>query len=339
MRFLITGISGFVGEELADFFIKNEKNSVLGIDKNQFTSNKKVIFKKCDLVLNDDEVRNIFYDFKPDVVIHCASTIFDTNSKDFARKTNYDTTKNLIELSKEYNVKKFVFFSSVAIFQKNYNYLITENEKPFYKTLYGETKYLAEQMLLKSNFSGDICVLRCPTILGKKSRRIGILFGMIQDNRNIPVIGDWENKHSFIHIKDVCTAVENFLQHRGKYIFNIAANECEEFQYILKRLIKKVNSKSKLVHFNKTIGNLIFDIVTTLKLIPFNSYHKTLFNDSTMLDTGKIKKALMWKPKYSVEEMFEENYLYYSKNNFNNVHSETKKPIKEGLINLIKKLI
>ena len=103
--------------------------------------------------------------------------------------------------------------------------------------------------------------------------------------------------------------------------------------------IKKVNSKSKLVHFNKTIGNLIFDIVTTLKLIPFNSYHKTLFNDSTMLDTGKIKKALMWKPKYSVEEMFEENYLYYSKNNFNNVHSETKKPIKEGLINLIKKLI
>ena len=50
MRFLITGISGFVGEELANFFLKSQNNSVLGVDKNQFTSNSKVIFKKCDLV-------------------------------------------------------------------------------------------------------------------------------------------------------------------------------------------------------------------------------------------------------------------------------------------------
>ena len=35
-------------------------------------------------------------------------------------------------------------------------------------------------MLLKSNFTGDIYILRCPIILGKKrSYRFGILFGLV----------------------------------------------------------------------------------------------------------------------------------------------------------------
>ena len=42
MKFLITGVSGFVGEELVYFFQKNPKYSILGIDKNED-------FQKADL--------------------------------------------------------------------------------------------------------------------------------------------------------------------------------------------------------------------------------------------------------------------------------------------------
>ena len=244
MKFLITGVSGFVGEELVHFLQQNPNYSILGIDRNKEFFSEKIIFKKCDLVTDKGKIDSIFNEFKPDVVVHCASKILDTYNKDTVWKTNYYATKDLIELSSKYTVKKFIFISTFSIFQRNYDRPIDENEKPSYKTLYGKTKYLTEQMILKSSFSGDVCILRCPMILGKKrSYRFGILFGLIKDNYNIPLVGKCENKLSFVHVTDVCRAIEKFLQCKGKYIFNIAADEHEEFQFILRRLIKKVNSK------------------------------------------------------------------------------------------------
>ena len=210
MKFLITGVSGFVGEELVYFLQKNPKYTILGIDRKHELANSKIIFKKCDLISNKDELNKIFNEFKPDIVIHCASKILDTYDKDLVWKTNYYATKDLIEISSKHNVKKFIFLSTFSIFQKNYDKPVDENEKPSFKTVYGETKYLTEQMLLKSNFSGDICILRPSIILGKKrSYRFGILFGLIKDNYNIPLIGKCKNKISFVHVVDVCRAVEN----------------------------------------------------------------------------------------------------------------------------------
>ena len=52
MKFLITGVSGFVGEELVYFLQKDPKYTILGIDKNQDPANSKIIFKKCDFLSN-----------------------------------------------------------------------------------------------------------------------------------------------------------------------------------------------------------------------------------------------------------------------------------------------
>ena len=340
MRLLITGVSGFVGEELVHFFKEKPGYSILGIDKISDAVSKHIIFKKCDLISNKVEINNIFKEFKPDVVIHCASKILDSFNSKLVWNTNFSATKDLIEVSEKNNVKKFIFVSTFSIFQKNYEQPIDENEKPSFKTLYGKTKYLTEQMLIESNFTGDICILRCPMILGKKrSYRFGILFGLIRDNYNIPLVGACKNKLSFVHVTDVCRAIEFFFQCKGKHVFNIAADEREEFNYILKRLINKVGSKSKLIHFNKTLGNLAFDFATFFKLIPYTSYHKKIFNFSIILNTNKIKKTLNWKPIYSVEKMFEENYLHFSKVENTNPDSFSKKSAKEGLIKIVKKIL
>jgi|TARA_Y100000294_G_scaffold153173_1_gene151912 nucleoside-diphosphate-sugar epimerase len=340
MKFLITGVSGFVGEELVNFLQKDPNHSILGIDRSKELYSEQIIFKKCDLISETNKLDSIFDEFKPDAVIHCASKILDTYDKNLVWKTNYYASKDLIEISARHKVKKFIFISTFSIFQKNYDQPIDENEKPSYKTTYGETKYLTEQMLLKSNFSGDICILRCPIMMGKKrSYRFGILFGLIKDNYNIPLIGKANNKLSFVHVTDVCRAIECFLQCSGKHIFNVAADEHEEFQFILRRLIKKVNSKSKLIHFNKIIGNLMFEVATFLRLVPYTSYHKKIFNYSIILDTSKIKKTLNWRPIYSIEKMFEENYLHSFQNANFNPDSFSKKKAKEGLIKILKKII
>ena len=79
--------------------------------------------------------------------------------------------------------------------------------------------------------------------------------------------------------------------------------------------------------------------MTYLRLVPYTSYHKKVFNCSVILDTAKIKKVLNWHPTYSVEKMFEENYLYYSQNDSSNPDSFSKKKAKEGLIKILKRII
>ena len=129
------------------------------------------------------------------------------------------------------------------------------------------------------------------------------------------------------------------LSYKGKVIFNIASDEQEEFQFILKRLIKKANSKSKLIHINKTLGNFLFSIVTFLRLVPYTSYHKKIFNYTILLNTKKIKDKLNWKPIYSNEKMFEENYIHCFNHSDSNQESFSKKKANEGLIKILKKII
>jgi len=337
---LITGVAGFVGEEISHYFSDKSKYNIIGLDKNErdYISNDK--FVKCDLVLDDDKLSKLFSELKPDVVIHCAAKILETQNKKMVWETNYNASKKLIDLCIQFKVKKFIFISTFSIFQKNYDKAIDENEPPSYRTLYGKTKFLAEKFLLESAFSGDICILRCPIILGKKrSYRFGILFGLIKDNYNIPWIGRGDNKISFVHVSDICKAIELFFNKQGKYLFNIAAENNDTLIHIIYRLIKKVSSKSKIVHFNSFIGNILFDIVSFLHLIPYNNYHKKMFNYNVILDTKKIRSVLNWKPDYSVEQMFEENFNYFKKQGIKKTTSWSKKSAKEGLIGILKRLI
>ena len=62
MKFLITGVSGFVGEEIVNYLEQNPEHSILGIDRNKDLSSEKIIFKKCDLISETDKLKEIFKD-------------------------------------------------------------------------------------------------------------------------------------------------------------------------------------------------------------------------------------------------------------------------------------
>ena len=102
MKFLITGSSGFVGEELVNFLQKNPIYTTLGIDKNEESTPNKSTFKKCDLITEKTKLNEIFNNFKPDVVIHCAAKILDTYDKKLVWNTKYISNKITSRLAKKY---------------------------------------------------------------------------------------------------------------------------------------------------------------------------------------------------------------------------------------------
>lgn len=94
-------------------------------------------------------VRREFQKDQPQLVIHCAAI---TNVSDaqknpaLARKINVEATKFLAELAAEI---PFVFFSTDLVFDgRKGNYSETDAANPLH--LYGETKLMAEQIVLKN---------------------------------------------------------------------------------------------------------------------------------------------------------------------------------------------
>jgi nucleoside-diphosphate-sugar epimerase len=79
-KILITGVSGFVGEEIFKYF-NNKKYLIYGIDKVSpcFKINNNN-FYKVDLN-NENSVKKILIKIKPEIVIHAASIILDETIK------------------------------------------------------------------------------------------------------------------------------------------------------------------------------------------------------------------------------------------------------------------
>jgi UDP-glucose 4-epimerase len=339
-KIIITGISGFVGDSLFHFF-KNKNYKIYGIDKIQpnFSIDKKNFFKVD--IKNKSKIIKIIKKIKPYAVIHAASILFENLPEKKYFDVNYYSTLNLINICDLLQVKKFIFLSTFSIFEKNYKYSVKETSHPTFRTFYGKTKYFAEHVLLSHQFKGSIIVFRCPVIIGpRRMFRFSILYQLIKENLNIPILGDGDNKLCYIHVKDLAIAIEKSFELDKNYVLNICADNSLRLKDIILNLIKKSKSKSSIVFFPKWLGGILFSLIIFLKLLPFFRYQKNLFNFNIVLENSRIKKILKWKPKYSVNLMFEENYKYYLKHSENfNIKSTSSEIVNTFRIKIIKKLL
>ena len=124
MNYLITGSAGFIGYHLTLSLCKNKKNKVYGIDSiNSYYSknlknirlkklkkNKNFLFKKINLI-NKKILKNYLEKIKPDYIIHLAGqpgVIYSFKNPNSYKLNNLLATKNLLEVIKKINLKKFI---------------------------------------------------------------------------------------------------------------------------------------------------------------------------------------------------------------------------------------
>lgn len=339
LNILITGSSGFLAEEVMDYF-KN-KYFFIGIDREINTNKKRknFSFHKCD-INNQKKLENIFLKKKISYVFHFAAELLDEKDEKKTWDTNFYATKHLISLSEKYRVKKFIFTSTFSIFTKNYNYKIRENEKHSAFEPYGLSKLEAENYLLSHSYKKNIIIFRCPVIIGNnRLDKLGIMFDLININSNIWLIGNGENKVHYIYSKDIATAIHKSLKIRGPELFNIGSDNVLSTKKIFEKLLEAAKSKKTVRHFPKFMGLMALKILHFLKLVPFGPYHQKILVSNIVLNTSKIKKVLNWKPSITNHEMMINCYKNYNKSlknkKFKNL-SSSKKKVKLGIIKLIK---
>ena len=312
-KILITGSCGFLGEELVNFFSKN--NLIYALDKETPISFKgninNITSFVCD-IRNRDQLSKIFNENTIDIIIHCAAEILDEKDKNEVWKTNYHGTRNLLDLAEKYKISKFVFTSTFSIFEKNYDSPIDEKEPSSAIVDYGKSKYAAENLILSHTYQGDVVIFRCPVVIGKKRLdKLALLFEMVRQGTNIWLIGNGLNKIHFIYSVDLINAIELSLNLKGKNLFNVGSDNVKSIKEVFTKLLEHANSKKKIKNFPKLIGLILLKILNILNIVSLGPYHQRMLVSNCVLNTERIKNKIKWKPLYSNEKMLIECYDFY----------------------------
>ena len=216
-KILVTGVAGLLGSRLADWIISNTDYKVIGIDdlSGGYIENvpEEVELYKFDLK-ELDRVKDLFKAHRPEIVYHFAAYAAEGLSP-FIRKFNYEnnliSSTNLITCSIEYDIKRFVFASSMSVYGNKY-------KPPFHEDLqqcpidpYGIAKFGVEQdlkiayeqhglpytIVRPHNFYGQN-----QNIWDKYRNVLGIWMYQIINDMQPTIFGDGEQKRAFSYVDD-----------------------------------------------------------------------------------------------------------------------------------------
>ena len=319
MNYLVTGCAGFIGYHVVESILKNNKNSnVIGLDNiNDYYSiklkkerikklkiNKKFKFYQIDLI-EKIKIEQIYKKFKIHTVIHLAAQAgvrYSVINPSSYYESNILGFTNIIDLSKKYNVKKFIIASSSSVYGDKKKYLLNEKEKIYPKNIYSASKKLNEDMARDiSNISKmKIIGLRFFTIYGKWGRPDMFIFSFLNavKKQKIYYLNNYGNHiRDFTHIDDVLLIINKLIIKRiikNFQIFNICSNKpirmnvliSEMQKYIKRKVIVKKISHNKVEVF-KTHGDNS-KIKKYLKIKKFKNI------------THELKKIIDWYEKEKI---------------------------------------
>ena len=329
-KILITGSNGFLGNLAKEYFTQNYELVLVDL-----SSSSDANFYKADIG-NFSEIDDVITKEKPNIIFHFASEIFDTHNKKKIYKTNVEGSNNIKKSAIKNNVENLIFTSTFSLYEKNYDYLISESEPITCKNYYGITKSKVETLLLDSDSKLNISIFRCPIIVDKsRAHRLGVLFEFLKDNCTLWILGDGSNKLQFVSATDLFIVIEKSLNLNGKHVYNIGCEKVETMKETFEYLINKTGSKSKIRHFNKKLGLLILKILSFLRLINFIDYHNKILVSNIVLDISRIKKDLKFVPTKSSAELMLDAHNYYLNNSDVNQKGSAIKP-KMGFFSVIK---
>ena len=216
-KILITGVAGLLGSRLADWIINNTHYKVIGIDdlSGGYESNIPQGVKLYKFDLKDlKKLNEVFEQENPSIVYHFAAYAAEGLSP-FIRKFNYEnnliSSTNLITCSIKYNIKRFVFASSMSVYGNRYQPPFDESLQQSPIDPYGIAKFAVEQDLKVAyeQHGLNYTIVRPHNFYGKnqniwdKYRNVlGIWMYQIMNDMQPTIFGDGEQVRAFSYVDD-----------------------------------------------------------------------------------------------------------------------------------------
>jgi len=331
MNILITGGAGYIGSHVVRQLAENKNAKVTVLDNlcggyfdsisvlKKFYDKSRFEFINLDLK-EFDKVEEVFKNNSFDAVIHFAAHLQVGESVEKPLKyymNNTVNTTNLINLCTTYNVNKFIFSSTAAVYGEPDEVPIKETTPTAPINPYGMSKLMSERVLIDtalSNKDFKYVILRYFNVAGASTdNSIGechipeshliplIIHAAIGKREKIMMFGDDYDTQDgscirdYVHVEDLASAHIKALE----YLKN--SNDSDIFNcgyghgYSVKEVINTV----------KKVSDVDFTVETVARRA----------GDPAQLvaDNTKIKEKMNWTPKHNNLELICKSALDWEK--------------------------
>tara|TARA_A100001011_G_scaffold373509_1_gene433010 strand:- start:2713 stop:3696 length:984 start_codon:yes stop_codon:yes gene_type:complete len=320
MKILVTGGAGYIGSVVVDHLLKQNYQLVcldrlsFGIESiKNLQAHENFKLEKFD-IRETDKLSKLLETSKFEAVIHLAAIVGDPACTLYSKETqeiNIDATKILINLSRKYNVRKFIFASTCSNYGKMKDSSKYVNEKSDLKplSLYAKSKVEIEKYILNDlDKSEDFepTILRFATVYGISHRmRFDLTINQfVKDafyNKRLIIYGEnfWR---PYCHVDDFANAFTRILTSSENVSYNV-------FNV----------GDTKENYSKKMIAELILERVPSLKI------EYVLKKDDPRdykVNSDKIKNLLNFKISKTVTNGIDEIILYLQNKKCNDTYQQ-----------------
>lgn len=314
MEILITGVAGFIASRTAEILL-DRGLEVVGVDNlNDYydvrlkTYRLKKLKKYQNFIFNQTDIENyqdlklIFSRHKFDVVINLAARAgvrYSMENPHIYLTTNANGTLNILELMKEFGIKKKVLASTSSLY--------AGQKMPFNEDLavntpispYAASKKAAEVMCYSYHYlyNFDISIVRYFTVYGPAGRPDMSIFRFIKwidEGTPIKLFGDGSQSRDFTFVYDIAKGTIKAAEINSNYnIINLGGGK-------------------NPISIN-TVIKMIENLLGKKAIIENKPFHKADLLE-TWADISKAEKLLNWKPKVSFKDGLQSTVDWYLKN-------------------------
>lgn len=247
MNILLTGVSGFVGSNVARYLVE-KGHHVVGVCRrcveNQIDG---ITYLQCDLS------KEITIDEPIDAVIHTAGQVEDSCTDAYVDNTIL-SMRNLLAFCKKEKINTFIFTSTIAVYGE-VDGKVNENTNKKNLNTYALAKVIAERMLDESEIEKKL-IIRLPRVLGEgldySFPWIPKLTQTLIMNQDVNYYNPDLPYNNLVHVEDVARFLDHLLtddkivRQEGAEIIGIATDEGLSVKEIIDILYHETGSTSNL---------------------------------------------------------------------------------------------
>ena len=255
--YIVTGAAGFLGSTIVRQLVEKNKRVrafVLPNDKSVEYLPSNIEIVKGDL-LDIDSLENLFKDSNKYItyVMHIASIVtVDPEYSQLVMDVNVKGTKNIIDMSIKYNIKRLLYCSSTGAIPELKKGKISETDSfDENKVLgcYSKSKALATKLVLSYKDLLDVVVVHPSGILGPNDYAKGETTRVLIDIINGKMKAGINGSFNLCDVRDLANGAILALKNGKRGECYILANDMVSFKKFAKMISKEAKNNKKVKLF------------------------------------------------------------------------------------------
>ncbi len=237
----VTGSTGFVGRALVERLRQN--HSVYAPGRSELDLTEGAV--KLDLAVQEHEI---------ECLVHLANPrVFNTNE---ALGESLLMLKNVLDVSRQNRIK-LIYVSNWEVYagHTSSELVASETDPPSPKGIYGETKFLSEQLIEQyiRNYGLQSIVVRSATLYGPESDKPKFIFNFMSKAANDKTIVTHKYLNGFptldlLHVDDLTGALSALIDSDYSGTLHVGSGQSVSTADVANLIVKLTDSRSEVEH-------------------------------------------------------------------------------------------